>query len=221
MLKKLTDALVKLNVDRVGELVRQALDGGNDPIAVLEAIQKGMEDVGQLFENGEYFLSELIMAGECSKEAIRILQPHLASVKAGYDGKVVLGTIIGDLHDIGKNIVNSLLVSAGLDVYDLGIDVPPEKFAEKAEEENADVIGVSALLTTSLPACEEVVKTLKNKGLRPHVKIILGGAAVRPWTIERYRVDAAVNNAVEGVNIIKSWVKRNEVEGKDSQGNRA
>jgi 5-methyltetrahydrofolate--homocysteine methyltransferase len=140
------------------------------------------------------------------KRALSVLKPRLrAGVEGG--GKIVLGTIFGDLHDIGKEIAKSLLVSAGFEVFDLGVDVSPEKFVKKAEETGAKVIGVSALLSTSIANSADVVKALKAAGIRDKVKVIVGGAAARPWMIEEYGVDAVVYDAVKGLEIIREWQK--------------
>ena len=204
-LKEITTAIVDFKVDEIRSVVQDALDSGLDPMSILNACRNGMNIVGDKFEDGEYFFADLIMGGETMKEALKVLKPHLVAEKKAI-GKVVMGTIEGDLHDIGKDIVSTLIVSAGIDVYDLGIDVPPTKFAEKAKEVNADVIGISSLLSTSVPTCKKVVEELKKRGLRDKVKVIIGGGAVRKKYIKELGVDAAVNDAVEGVRIIQSWV---------------
>jgi methylmalonyl-CoA mutase cobalamin-binding domain/chain len=166
-----------------------------------------MEEVGRLYEKGEYFISELVYAGELMKSAMEVLQPHLKVDQASSKASIVLGSALGDIHDIGKEIVKSLLVSAGFEVHDLGVDVPPKAFVDKAGEVNAEIIGISALLSTTTHAASEVVKLLKKAGLKGKVKVILGGAAVRDWMVKEFGVDAAVEDAVEGVKIIKSWVE--------------
>jgi len=203
----LRDALVQLDAAKVDDLLKKALSTHLKPMEILDVLRSGMEEVGRLFENGEYFVSELVMAGEIMKNALDVLKPHLKTEGEGR-GKIVLGTIIGDLHDIGKEIIKSLLVSAGFEVYDLGIDVPPEKFVEKAEETGAKIIGISALLSTSIANTANVVKALEKNGIRDRVKVIVGGAAARSWMIEKYGVDAAVNDAVKGLEIIKEWAKK-------------
>lgn len=203
---EIRDRLVNLEAGRVNELVKHALASGAKPFDILGALRKGMEIIGEKFERSEYFVSELIFAAEIMKSALEVLKPHLKAEEGVIRGKVVLGTIIGDLHDIGKEIIRSLLVSAGFEVYDLGIDVPPEEFVKKAKEVGADIIGVSALLSTSAPRTAKVVEELKKVGLRERFKVIIGGAAVRPWMIEKYEVDSAVCDAIEGLNMIKSWV---------------
>jgi len=199
------DTLVNLEIDKMQDCVRSALDSGSSPIEILKDLEAGMQEVGLRFQQSQYFFSELIMAGETMKEALKILKPLLKSSQA--KGKVVIGTIQGDLHDIGKDIVSTLLFSSGFEVHDLGIDVPPEKFAEKVKETGANVVGVSALLSVTVNTVSQVAEVLQREGLRDKVKIIAGGAAMRGEYVKRLGIDAAVNDAVEGVGIIKEWVK--------------
>ncbi|NIQ33954.1 MAG: cobalamin-binding protein [Nitrososphaeria archaeon] len=196
-----------MRVDNFESLIKDALNQGLKPIEILNSLRSAMAEVGKRFEIGRYFLSELIMAGEMMKDALKILMPLLQVTAPSLKGRIVIGTIEGDLHDIGKDIVLILLTSAGFDVYDLGIDVPPKKFVEKAKEMDADVIGISALLSTTIPRASEVVKMLEERGLRERIKVILGGAAVRKRYEEEFGVDAAVDDAIEGLNLIMSWVE--------------
>jgi 5-methyltetrahydrofolate--homocysteine methyltransferase len=201
------ECVVNLQVDRIESEVRKALDRGVDPHAVLEAISKGSREVGRRFENGEYYLSDLVMAGETMRLGIEVIRPFLKG-KGRASGKIVIGTVEGDLHDIGKNIVSILLSAEGFEVFDLGIDVPPKRFAEKVAEVGADIVGVSALLSVTVPSIRRVTESLEERGLRSKVKIIAGGAPLREEYAERLKIDAAVNDAVKGLAIIKSWLKR-------------
>jgi methylmalonyl-CoA mutase cobalamin-binding domain/chain len=203
---KVIQALVNLSVEKIGALVEEELNAGRDPMEVLGLLRAGMEEVGKKYEVGEYFLADLIMAGETMKEAMRVLMPHISAGGGGLRGKIVLGTVAGDVHDIGKNTVATLLTSAGFDVHDLGIDVPPENFAETAKEVGAEVVGVSSLLSTSVLLTADVVEALKKAGIRNETKVIIGGAAARTRYEKEFGVDAAVNDAVKGCDIIKSWV---------------
>lgn len=205
MLEKLRNSVINLDEQRLNEFLRTCLDRGTDPAKVLASLRQGLNEVGEKFERGEYFLSELVMAGEMMKGAMNLLEPHLKVGKSETGGKIVLGTIVGDLHDIGKNVVKMLIVSAGFEVCDLGIDVTPQEFVEAAKKVGADVIGISALLSVTVPKTAEVVRLLKESGLKEKVRVIVGGAAVRKEHEEMFGVDAAVNDAVEGVKIIKSW----------------
>jgi len=208
ILKELSQVIVELKIEKVGDLVSKALGNSIEPLRITRYLNKGMAIVGQRFQNGEYFLSDLIMAGETMKEALKVLKPHLKVEKEEGRGKIILGTIIGDLHDIGKEIAKTLLISAGFEIYDLGIDVIPKRFVEKAKEVDANIIGISALLTTSVVRVAEVIDELKKSGLRHKVKVIVGGAATREWMKDKFGVDAVVNDAVEGVRIIKSWSEK-------------
>lgn len=196
----------ELNGEELLSAVKKALESGVDPYKILESLRKGMEAVGQRYEQGEYFISELVYAGELMKSAVEMLQPHFKVDKAIAQAPVVLGSALGDIHDIGKNIVKSLLISAGFDVHDLGVDVAPDQFVKKAREIGAKVVGISALLSTTTTVASEVVTALKKAGLRNKVKVILGGAAVRDWMVKEFGVDAVVNDAIKGIKIIKSWM---------------
>lgn len=206
-LSKIRDCIVGLDGDNLIASIKDALKDGVNPYEILNFLRSGMEEVGRLYEKGEYFISELVYAGELMKSAMEVLQPHLKVDQASSKASIVLGSALGDIHDIGKEIVKSLLVSAGFEVHDLGVDVPPKAFVDKAGEVNAEIIGISALLSTTTHAASEVVKLLKKAGLKGKVKVILGGAAVRDWMVKEFGVDAAVEDAVEGVKIIKSWVE--------------
>ncbi|MEM1515831.1 MAG: B12-binding domain-containing protein [Candidatus Bathyarchaeia archaeon] len=142
ILDALKDALINMDAAKAIDLVNEALTLKLSPMEVIKALRSGMDEVGRRFESGEYFISELVMSGEIMKRALEILKPHLKS-EGGYRSKIVLGTIIGDLHDIGKEIIKTLLISSGFEVYDLGVDVSPEKFVEAAKETGAKIIGIS------------------------------------------------------------------------------
>lgn len=210
MLQAIKKATVDMDAANIGRLVKESLEAGDKPMKILDALKEGMDEVGNRYEANEYFLADLIMAGETMRTAMEVLKPHLSAGAATKRGKVVLGTIEGDLHDIGKEIVRSLLLSAGIEVYDLGIDVPPKRFVEKAMEVKADVIGISALLSLTQPQSARVVEELKKEGIREKVKVITGGAAARPYHVQKYGVDASVNSAVEGLRIIQKWCSRDE-----------
>ncbi|MBS7606293.1 MAG: corrinoid protein [Candidatus Bathyarchaeia archaeon] len=209
ILNKIRDAIVNLDIDNIQRLCEEALKAGIPAYEiVMNGMSKGMEIVGEKYERNEYFLAELIMAGEVMKEGMKVLEPHLKGGEVKKIGKVVIGTVRGDLHDIGKNIVATLLSAAGFEVIDLGVDVPPEKFVEAVKEYRPDIVGMSALLTTTMIEMENVIKALKEAGLRDKVKIIIGGAPVTKEFAEKIGADAAARDAVEGVNICKSWMEQ-------------
>ncbi|MBS7654805.1 corrinoid protein, partial [Candidatus Bathyarchaeota archaeon] len=205
ILVRIRDAIVNLDIDNIGRLCEEAVGAGVPAYeVVMEGMAKGMEVVGEKYERNEYFLAELIMAGETMKEGMKALEPHLKAGELKRTGKVVIGTVRGDLHDIGKNIVATLLNAAGFEVIDLGVDVPPEKFIEAVKENSPDIVGMSALLTTTMIEMEGIIKELKKAGLREKVKIIIGGAPITKEYAEKIGADAAAKDAVEGVNICKS-----------------
>jgi len=209
MLSRIRDAIVNLDIDNIGRLCEEAVKAGVPAYeVVMDGMAKGMEIVGEKYERNEYFLAELIMAGETMKEGMKVLEPYLKAGELKKIGKVVIGTVRGDLHDIGKNIVATLLSAAGFEVVDLGVDVSPEKFVEAVKENNPDIVGMSALLTTTMVEMEEVIKALKESGLRDKVKVIIGGAPITEEFAKKIGADAAAKDAVEGVNICKSWVAR-------------
>ena len=208
ILNRLRDSIVNFDIEGVREACKDAVESGIPPYrAVIDGMAKGMEIVGQKYEANEYFLAELIMAGETMKEGMKILEPHLKAGDVKATGRVVIGTVKGDLHDIGKNIVVTLLKAAGFDVIDLGIDVPAEKFVEAVKNNSPDIVAMSALLTTTMTEMENIIKELEKAGLRDKVKVIIGGAPITPDYARKIGADAAAKDAVEGVKICKEWCK--------------
>ena len=167
---------------------------------------KGLEIVGKKYEAKEYFLIELIMAGETMKTGMEIIAPHLKSDDLKKTGTVVIGTVEGDLHDIGKNIVSTLLFSSGFEVHDLGVDVPADKFIEKVKETEADVLALSALLTTTMLEMGNIIEKLRTEGIREQVKVILGGAPLSEEYAEEIGADAFASGAITGVETIKKLI---------------
>ena len=206
---ELRDAIIELQYDEIGDLVQTALNDGLDPMTALNSLKQGLDVVGERYHNKEYFLSELFMAGETMSAAMEVLSPALAEsgdTEQEAGGTIVLGSIQGDVHDFGKNIAKIFLTASGFTVCDLGVDVPPAQFIDVATDMNADVIGISAILSATQPVSHEVVQELQRRGLRDQFKVILGGTGVTQHAITEYGVDAAVNDATEGVNIIKTWL---------------
>jgi len=188
--------------------VRTRLEAGDGPKAILDALNAGMNVVGENYASGEYYLAELVMAAEIFKGAMKILEPALASDPDARQilGKLVIGTVKGDLHDIGKNIFVGLARNAGFLVNDLGIDVKPETFVEQVRKDEADIVGLSGILTLSLEPMQETVEQLKQAGLRDQVKVILGGLAIDELWSEHVGADAYTDDAYEGLRIIQSFV---------------
>lgn len=187
--------------------VRKALDMDVDPSEIIEhGIAKGLRIVGEKFDCGELFLVHLISAAEPAQKAVReLLKPALEkkAQRVKTLGKVVLGTVQGDIHNIGKNIVGAMLFAAGFEVIDLGEDVPAENFARKAKEVGAQLVGGSALLTTTRPGQREIIEALKREGIRGQVKVIFGGAPCTPEWVREIGGDAFAGNAMEGVRVAK------------------
>ena len=199
----LAQAIANLEEKRVNELIDREIKEGANPLDIIQECNEGMVRVGELFSEGKYFISELIYSAEILKQVMVKLDPLLAGVQTGTatKGKVVIGTVQGDIHDIGKNIVITLLKGAGFDTVDLGVDVPAEKFVQAVKESGAKVLGMSALLNFTYPAMKEVVEAIKDAGLRDQVKIIVGGTPVNEQVREYSGADYYAKDAVAGVNI--------------------
>jgi methylmalonyl-CoA mutase cobalamin-binding domain/chain len=165
-----------------------------------------MDVVGERYESGEYFVTSLIIAGETMKEALEVLEPHLSGQGAPKRGKIVMATVAGDIHDIGKNIFTTLMDTAGFEVIDLGVDVSAEAIVAAVKEHSPDILGLSALLTTNLEQFPQIVEMLEKEELRGRVKIVVGGATVTDEFAKEAGVDALAKSAVEGVTICKGWV---------------
>jgi len=206
-MSELSSALANLEEDKVNQLIKQELGPGKDAMGVLTELRKGMDEVGQRYKKGEYFLSELIVSGEIFKEAMKAIEPSLKKGSGGPATKIVIGTVKGDIHNIGKDIVATLLKGAGFDVYDLGIDVPVKAFIDKVVETKATIVGMSGLLTPSFGSMKETVDALKEAGLRDKVKVIIGGGVVTELVKRHTDADAFTDDAMDGIETIKKWAK--------------
>lgn len=207
ILRKLYDSISNMDIEGVKKACEEALAEGVPPLkAVTDGLAKGLTVVGQKFEAKEYFLPELIMAGETMKEAMKILEPHLRGAKMKRLGKVVLGTVKDDLHDIGKDIVGTLLEAEGFEVIDLGVDVPREKFVEAVRTHKPMILGMSALTTPTMPEMGNVIRALEEAKVRGQVKVIVGGAPVTKDFAKIIGADAFAPDAVKGIKICKEWV---------------
>ena len=197
------------DVDVAEELARRALAEGIDPLeAVNQGYLPGMQQVGIEFGAKNLFLPDVVIAAEAMKKAATILEPEMTRLgsQRTVAGRVVLGTVKGDIHEIGKSLVGTLLSANGFEIYDLGVDVPFAKFAEKAGEVNADIVGVSALLTTTMAGQQNVIEALDDLGLRPKVKVMVGGAPVtREWA-DKIGADGYSGDALGAVELAKSLV---------------
>ncbi len=203
-LARMKKAIIEGNKEESEELAREALEKKMDLNEVIEkGYVPGIQKVGNLWEKGEYFLPELITSAECMKAAMLILQPEMekSQVQTRSKGKVVIGTVQGDIHDIGKNLVASMLSANGFEVQDLGADVPLEKFVEKAEKAGADFICLSALLTTTMLGQKRVVEIVKQKKLSGRIKVLVGGAPVNQKWADDIEADGYGENAMVAVKV--------------------
>lgn len=208
ILERLKESVVNLDIEGVKKACQDALAQGIPPIrAITEGMAKGMDIVGQKYEAKEYFLAELVMSGEVMKEGMKILSPHLKDSDVKKLAKAVVGTVKGDLHDIGKNIFATLLMAAGFEVVDLGVNVFPEQFVEAVRNHKPRILGISALLTVTMQELGNVIKELEKANLRNQVKIIVGGAPLTEEYAKKIGADAYAPDAVAGVNICKKWVE--------------
>jgi methylmalonyl-CoA mutase cobalamin-binding domain/chain len=201
----LAQALANLEEKKVYELIDKQIAEGINPLEIIQECNDGMIKVGELFSEQKYFISQLIYSAEILKQVMKKLDPHLAGIQTSGDTgeKVIIGTVKGDIHDIGKNIVITLLKGSGFDVIDLGVDVPTEKFVEAVKSSGAKVLGLSALLNFTYPVMKEVVDAVSAAGLRDKVKIIVGGTPVNEQVREYAGADYYALDAVAGVRICK------------------
>ena len=210
MSKELVDAMVNMRELQAIDLARRMLDEGENPLKVLELCREALEIVGKQFETGKYFLSELILSGEMLKKISKMAKPFMqqdTKVKTEVLGKVVIGSVKGDIHDIGKDIVVFLLDVNGFEVYDLGVDVPEQKFVEAINQIQPAVVGMSALLTTVFESLKLTIEAIKERGLRDKVKIMIGGGAVDEKVREYSGADAYGPDAVVAVKLAKTWTR--------------
>jgi 5-methyltetrahydrofolate--homocysteine methyltransferase len=199
--------LADLKDKQVLELVKQRLGEGGDPLEILEESRKGMEIVGQRFANDEYFLPELVFSGDLLKRITELVKPHLTqAAETRRIGTVVLGTVSGDIHDIGLNIVEFMLDVNGFEVFNLGVDVPIDTFVNKVKETGAPVLGLSGFLTPAFDAMKETVEAIEAAGIREKVKIMIGGGQLDDEIKKYAGADAYGKNAMEAVALAKGWI---------------
>jgi len=209
LLESIKQSIIGMDRAKVVELTRKALDEGIKPEKLLyEALTPGMDIVGEEYEKGIKFIPEMLMSAEALRDAMELLKPILTKSELSRAGKVVMGTVEGDIHNIGKQIVSMMLEGAGFEVYDLGIDVPAEKFVEKAKQEKADIVGMSAFLTTTGLRFLDVIEALQEAGIREQVKIMIGGAAASGKYAETIGADGYGANASAAVRLAKSFISK-------------
>jgi len=209
LFKAMAQSIIDGESEMAEKLAKQAIELGMDPlVAINQGFVVGVNQVGDAFSCGDAFLPELVMAGEAMKAAVSTLEPEMArrGTEREVLGRVVLATIHGDIHDIGKTLVGTMLSAAGFQVYDLGVDVPVMTLVEKAREVNADIVGVSALLTTTMVRQRDVVEALDDMGLRPKVKVMVGGAPVTGEWVKEIGADGYSEDAIGAVQVARRLV---------------
>jgi corrinoid protein of di/trimethylamine methyltransferase len=206
-LKQLYEAIIKGNAKTAHDVTQQALAEGIDPLTLVnDHMVPAMDEVGRRFECSEYFVPELLISARAMKAALEIIRPLLTARGDKPLARIAIGTVKGDLHDIGKNLVASLLEGGGFEVIDLGVNVTPEKFLDTVKEKNANIIAMSALLTTTMPAMKTTIEALKKAGVRNQVKVLIGGAPITQKYAEEIGADGYSENAVGAVALAKKAV---------------
>jgi len=207
MVEDLVKAIADLHEEEALRIVEERLNAGEDAFKILADSRNAMQIVGKRFENREYFIPDLIYSGEILQEIAEIVKPKLTrATEFERLGKVVIGTVAGDIHDIGKNIVTFMLDINGFEVYDLGVDVPAQKFVEKTEETQAKIIGLSGLLTLAFESMKETIEIIKDSGLRDKVKIMIGGGQINDEVRKYTGADAYGTDAMSAVLLVKEWL---------------
>jgi methylmalonyl-CoA mutase cobalamin-binding domain/chain len=204
---KIVEAIIELDEQAALELADGRIKSGTEPVEILERCRQGMSLVGEKFESGDFFLSEMIMAAEIFNQIMNIVRPHLKSALSEPRGKVVIGTVEGDVHDIGKNIAIALLKAEGFDIVDLGVDVSPATFVEAIREHEPDIVGMSSLLTVALETTKQTIDAITEAGLRDKVRIIVGGGRIDSHATEYIKPDASTDNAARGVRMCIGLMK--------------
>jgi corrinoid protein of di/trimethylamine methyltransferase len=209
LLSKITATIIEGEPDEVVELTQQALDAGLEPLSIInEGLVPGMNVVGEKFQSGEYFLPHLIIAANGMQQSMALLEPELTSRQQRVDvaGTLVIGSVAGDIHEIGKSLVATMMSASGFQVYDLGVDVATADFVDKVKETGANLLGLSALLTTTMTVQREVIEALEEAGIRDQVKVILGGAPVSQEWSDSIGADGYAEDAVGAIDLAKRLV---------------
>jgi len=198
--------LAEIKEEETLQGVRSALSEGVEPLAIIESLREGMAVVGEKFEAREYFLPDLIMSSEIFKQAVALIEPHFEENAVESKGSIVVGTVQGDIHDIGKNLVATMLRCTGYEVHDVGADVPPQAFVDKTRDTGATLLAVSALLTTSFESIKNTVDALVEAGLREKVKVIIGGGPVNQKVVDYAGADAFGLNPTEAIRLAERFI---------------
>jgi len=199
----IVEAIVNLDEGAALRMTAEMLETGVGPVEILESCREGMSIIGERFQRGDSFLSEMIMAAEIFNGVMDAIRPRLVKGATGNIGKIAIGTVEGDVHDIGKNIVIALLEAEGFEVIDLGVDVPPGKFVEAIKEHGPDIVGMSSLLTVAIESTKRTIDAISESGLRDDVKIIVGGGRIDEYASDYFKPDASTDNAATGVRLCK------------------
>ena len=209
MAADLVSALVELQEKEALAIARARLDSGGDPMVILDDARRGMEVVGKRFEANQYFIPDLVFSGEILRAITDMVKPRLGSSREDKPlGKFLMGTVAGDIHDIGKNIVTFMLDVHGFEVRDIGVDVPAQKFVEEIESFGPDIVGLSGFLTLAYDSMKDTVQTIENAGVREKVKIMIGGGVLDETVIAYVRADGFERDAGGGVRLAKTWMER-------------
>jgi len=207
ILLKLSDAVVEMDEDEAiklsNEIVAEEIDAYD---AIDQGLSHGMEKAGKLFEDEEYFIPELLLCSDAMYAGLEILKPHLKTTEHGVKQKIVIGVVEGDTHDIGKNLVKIMLETSGFEIFDLGRDVPPQTFIDKAKEVNADIIAVATLMTTTMNGMSEVVQLLRKENIKDQYKVIIGGGPISQSFADKIGADGYAVNAADAVKIARRLV---------------
>jgi len=207
MAEDLVKTIADLHEEEALRIVAERLRVGEDALKILTESRNAMEIVGKRFENKEYFVPDLVYSGEILREIAELVKPKLTrDTEFERLGKVIIGTVAGDIHDIGKNIVTFMLDINGFEVHDLGVDVPPQKFIEKVEETQAGIIGLSGLLTLAFESMKETIEIIRGSGLRDKVKIMIGGGQINDEVRQYTKADAYGTDAMRAVQLAKEWI---------------
>ena len=209
LLTQITTSIVEGKPDEIADLTRQALTAGLEPLTIIkEGLTVGMNIVGEKFQTGEFFLPNLVSAASSMNQAMEILEPELKSRKQATEslGTVVIGSVAGDIHEIGKSLVGTMLAANGFQVHDMGVDVKNETFIAKVKETGASILGLSALLTTTMTVQRQVIKELEEAGIRDQVKVIIGGAPISQEWSDTIGADGYADDAIGAVDLAKRLV---------------
>jgi methanogenic corrinoid protein MtbC1 len=207
MAENLVSTLADLKEKEALKIVKSRLDAGEDPLAILNDARKALEIVGERFSSGRYFIPDLVYSGEILKVITDMVKPKLAKEsEVKRLGKVVIGTVAGDIHDIGKDIVVFMLDVNGFEVYDLGVDVPAQNFVEKIKESGASIVGLSGFLTLAYDSMKQIIQAIEDAGLRDKVKVMIGGGQITEEIRKYAGADAYGKDAMAGVSLAKKWV---------------